>query len=117
MPRRDLIVYPRKQIYTLHPGTVAWLLHRITGVLLGFYIILHILGASSILPWFHRAIDLPPIRFTIFIVFLYHALNGFRIILVDFFNGAEKEVFFKQYMAVIFLFVILAILGAIPIFI
>jgi succinate dehydrogenase / fumarate reductase cytochrome b subunit len=117
MPRRDLIKYPKNLSYKAHIGYVMFILHRITGILLGLYIIMHILGASTILTFFHKFVQISPVRYTIFIIFLFHGLNGLRIIAVDFFNGAERECFYKQNFTVIILFVIIAILGAIPIFI
>lgn len=117
MPRRDLISYPKNYSYTMHIGYVMFILHRITGILLGLYIIMHILGAATILTFFHEFVELSPVRFTVFLIFLFHGLNGLRIILVDFFNGAEKEHFHKQNFTVVVLFIIIAILGAIPIFI
>jgi len=117
MPRKDLITYPKNCSYTMHTGYVMFILHRITGILLGLYIIMHILGAATILTFFHKFVQLSPVRFTIFIIFLFHGLNGLRIILVDFFNGAEREHFYKQNFTVIILFILIAILGAIPIFV
>jgi succinate dehydrogenase / fumarate reductase cytochrome b subunit len=117
MPRRDLIKYPKNCSYTMHPGYVMFILHRITGIILGIYIIMHILGSSTILTPFHEFVQIAPVRFTVFIIFLLHGLNGLRIILVDFFNGAEREHFYKQNFTVILLFIIIAILGALPIFI
>ena len=116
MGRKDITIYQKKNSYKFHPGYVAFILHRITGIILGLYIILHILGSTKILPFFHEMIQTPPVRFVIFAIFLFHGLNGLRIILVDFFNGAEIEHFYKQNLTVIFLFIVILVIGAIPIF-
>ncbi len=80
------------QRYRWHTGSVAWLLHRITGVLLSLYLLIHI--------WVVRTINQGPEGFNrvmatvqtpIFILFevgllgtvLYHSLNGIRLLLID----------------------------------
>ncbi|HEC31562.1 MAG TPA: hypothetical protein ENI41_03615, partial [Deltaproteobacteria bacterium] len=35
------VFQPQKR-YRLHPGYIAWILHRVTGILLGLYLFLHI---------------------------------------------------------------------------
>ncbi len=116
MPRKDLITYPKKVSYKKHTGMTAWLIHRVTGVILGFYLIFHILGKSGVAEWFTSLTANPAVRIVVLVTFSYHAFNGFRIVLMDFANGAEKSVFSKQFMVVIFLTIIVSVLGAIPIF-
>ncbi|BAI80168.1 succinate dehydrogenase, cytochrome b subunit [Deferribacter desulfuricans SSM1] len=116
MPRKDLITYPKKVSYRKHTGMTAWLLHRITGVILGLYLIFHILGKAGVAEWFTSLTANAGVRAVVFLTFIYHAFNGFRIVLIDFSNGAEKGVFAKQFMVVIFLVIVVFIIGAIPIF-
>ncbi len=116
MPRRDLVTYPKKVSYRKHTGMVAWLLHRITGVIIGLYLIFHILAKSGVAGWFNTLTSNPIARTIILVTFAYHAFNGFRIILIDFSTGSEIGVFSKQFMVVIFLTIIVSVLGAIPIF-
>lgn len=116
MPRRDLVTYSKKVSYKKHTGMVAWLLHRITGVILGLYLIFHIFSKAGYADWFGAVTGNAIVRIIVLIVFAYHAFNGFRIVLIDFFSGAEKEVFAKQFMVVIFLTIIVTIIGAIPLF-
>ena len=116
MPRKDLNTYPKKVSYKKHTGMTAWLIHRATGIFLGLYLILHILGKSGVAEWVTTLTANPGVRILVLITFSFHAFNGFRIVLMDFANGAEKEIFSKQFMVVIFLTVIVSVLGAIPIF-
>jgi len=118
MPRRDLIKYPKNCSYTMHPGYVMFILHRITGIILGIYIIMHILGSSTILTPFHEFVQIVPVRFTVFIIFLLHGLNGLRIILVDF-SMVQKENTFtsRTSLFILLLLIIDQYLGALPIFI
>ena len=46
MPRKDLEISAMG--YRKHPGMVAWILHRVTGVLLVLYFILHMLGSGGV---------------------------------------------------------------------
>lgn len=116
MPRKDLITYPKKVSYKKHTGMTAWLIHRITGVILGSYLIFHILGKSGVAEWVTDVTANPGVRIVVLLMFTYHAFNGFRIVLMDFANGSEREVFSKQFMVVILLTIIVSVLGAIPIF-
>lgn len=116
MPRKDLVTYPKKVSYKKHTGMVSWLLHRVSGVILGLYLIFHILGKSGVTEWFTSLTANPVARIIVLLTFGFHAFNGFRIILIDFASGSEKEVFSKQFMVVLFLTVVVLIIGAIPIF-
>lgn len=116
MPRKDLVTYPKKVSYRKHTGMVAWLLHRISGVIIGLYLIFHILGKSGVAEWFTSLTANPVARIIVLLAFTFHAFNGFRIVLIDFASGAEKDVFSKQFMVVLFLTVVVLIIGAFPIF-
>jgi succinate dehydrogenase / fumarate reductase cytochrome b subunit len=116
MPRKDLVTYQKKVSYRKHTGMVAWLLHRVTGVILGLYLIFHILGKSGVAEWFTTLTANSVARIIVLLIFAFHAFNGFRIVLIDFFSGSEKEVFSKQFMVVIFLTIVVLVIGAIPIF-
>ncbi len=83
-------------------GLWAWVLHRVTGLLLGLYLVLHLwtLGfvlagseaLNGILAYLNRPIfhlfDL-----TLFAGFLYHGLNGLRITLVDLMDVDHRRLF------------------------
>jgi succinate dehydrogenase / fumarate reductase cytochrome b subunit len=84
------------------PGLWAWVLHRVTGLLLGLYLVLHLWTLSfvlagsdavnSVLAYLNRPIfhlfDL-----TLFAGFLYHGLNGLRITLVDLMDVDQRRLF------------------------
>jgi len=90
--------------YKLHVGTIAWLFHRISGLVLIFYLSLHI--------WVVHYIAESPEKFDALMAFLaqpifklaevglmaailYHSINGFRIVLVDYVWGnANQKVLF-----------------------
>jgi len=102
-------LYKRTRIYDLSyynfVGSWAWILHRLSGLALIFYITLHI--------WVINTLTQGPEKFETIMTFLnsplfkylevglwgiilFHAFNGVRIIIVDFFKGsfAQKKVFF-----------------------
>lgn len=86
-------------------GSWAWILHRLSGLALIFYLCLHI--------WVINTLTLGPGKFDSVMTFLasplfkilevglwgvimYHAFNGARIVIVDFFMGSlfHKKMFF-----------------------
>jgi succinate dehydrogenase / fumarate reductase cytochrome b subunit len=84
--------------YHKHSGSWAWIIHRLTGIGLTVYIIVHIYAVSALQKG-KEAFDMEMKLFSSpFFLFLewalgalvvYHALNGIRIVLVDFANGAK----------------------------
>ncbi len=80
-------------IYYGGPGQWAWLLHRISGVGLLLFLILHILDVflaafgpnvfEKLLFIYHSWVFRPLVVVLVFGV-VYHALNGLRIIIIDF---------------------------------
>lgn len=101
MPRKDLVVSPR---YRLHAGMVAWLLHRITGVLLVLYFIVHMLSTSyaSLADFKNNII----VEAVVVVLFAWHAMNGLRIIFMEFLKAAERTCFKKG----VIVFTVLAVL-------
>ncbi len=108
--------------YRWKTGMLAWVLNRLTGLALVFYLSLHIWVISS-LPdptkfdrtmsflgsWQFRLLEIG-----LLLVVIYHALNGVRIMIVDFFGGAVHQARIFWILAVIGF--ILFIAGAIPMF-
>ncbi|MBI4758868.1 MAG: succinate dehydrogenase, cytochrome b556 subunit [Chloroflexi bacterium] len=85
-------------------GMWAWLLHRVTGLLLVFYLILHILvissslGGSGLFDPLLRLLQAPLfvlLEMGLAAAVLIHGLNGIRIVLFDLGLGVrrQKEVF------------------------
>lgn len=110
-------------MYRWHTGGIAWLLHRLSGIALAFYLVLHI--------WVIHSLSLGSERFDQTMEFLgsplfkvleigllgtivYHALNGIRVLIIDFGNGAhyQKHLF---WILVVGLGGLLTLFGAIPI--
>ncbi len=87
------------QRYRLRVGMFAWMLHRLTGLALVGYIILHIWGLKSITnPDAYNALITSyhaPIfkvgEFLLLGAVIYHALNGLRIVLIDFMGWSPNQ--------------------------
>ncbi|MBI3317813.1 MAG: succinate dehydrogenase, cytochrome b556 subunit [Candidatus Omnitrophica bacterium] len=89
-------------------GQWAWIFHRVTGVGVLLFLFIHILDTSLIMlgpAWYNRIILLyrNPVfgvmEIGLFAAVLYHALNGVRIILVDFWMEAvswHKQIFWVE---------------------
>ena len=92
--------HPPINHYKKHPGYVAWILHRLTGLGLSLYIFMHIYVIHHISkgkeafnevmalvqsPFFHFA------EVALLGAVVYHAVNGLRVVLTDYGNMAEKD--------------------------
>ncbi len=107
--------------YHKFSGSWAWILHRLTGIGLTAYIIIHIYALSS-LQRGREAFDAEMKLFTSpFFLFLewalgalvvYHALNGVRIVLIDFANGAKyhKPLYYATWCVGILMMIVMAVL-------
>lgn len=88
-------------LYRGREGMWSWVLHRITGVAIYFFLLVHILDTSivRISPQAYNAVineyktPLMGIgEFFLVVAIGYHALNGLRIILIDFWSvGARHQ--------------------------
>ena len=103
-------------MYRFHAGYVAWLLNRISGVLITFYLVVHIWvihhlahGPES----YQKVMEFLSSKLFVFFeisligVVLYHMMNGLRIIIVDFGSGAlrHKAIFWVSMAIGVVLFV------------
>ncbi len=111
MPRNDLTSYPKKVGYKKHPGMVAWLLHRVTGVILVMYFVFHILGSSGFCPFLPTIVQNTCVKGIVIFSIFCHGLNGFRIILMELCNAADRAVFKKYIYVVVGLTVALSAYG------
>ncbi len=106
--------------YRWKTGMLAWVLFRLTGLALVGYLAMHIIVISNLHDpnkfnetmrflgsWQFRILELG-----LFFVVLYHALNGIRVIIVDFFNGSVHQA--KMFWGLAVLGLILFIAGAYP---
>jgi len=107
--------------YRLGVGHIAWILHRLSGLALIFYLCLHI--------WVIHHLSYGPEKFNsvmafltsplfkileigLWAVILFHTFNGIRLLIIDFGSGARyhKKLFWVAFLLVL----ILSVLGAIP---
>ncbi len=94
--------------YYKHPGSWAWILHRITGLGLTAYIFVHIYALTTLTQG-PKAFDdemklfstpvFKVLEWLLFSLVLYHAFNGVRIVLVDWANGAKYH---KKILTVVY---------------
>jgi succinate dehydrogenase / fumarate reductase, cytochrome b subunit len=111
-------------IYRWHLGYVAWLLNRITGIAIAFYLAIHIwvihhltqgpAGFNKVMNFVQQPLfKLGEIG--LLGVILYHAMNGLRILCIEWGSGyrIQKRLFWW----VMAIGVVLFIFGAYPIFV
>jgi len=71
---------------------MAWLIHRITGAVVGLYLLLHILGQFGMkyggLEGLRNFISAKAVVVLLMACLIYHSLNGIRELIIDFGNGA-----------------------------
>ena len=94
--------------YQMREGMIAWLLHRVTGAGVVLFLLLHISDITLIgwgprwfnkLLFIYRAWPFRVMEVFLLAAVLYHALNGIRIILIDFCPaaaGAQRKIFFGE---------------------
>lgn len=110
---------PESTVYRGKSGQWAFVLHRITGFLVFFFLLLHVVDVSLInidADLYNEVHDLyGNVMLRLFEVgllaaLIYHALNGVRIVMIDFFPGSirsEKRMF----TVVLFLSIVLTGVG------
>ncbi|WP_336085153.1 succinate dehydrogenase, cytochrome b556 subunit [Nocardia sp. SSK8] len=98
----------RKTLYRGDPGMWSWALHRITGVMLFFFLFVHVLDTALVRvspETYDHAIEIykTPLvalmEMGLVVAVLYHALNGVRLILVDFWSQGPR--FQKQMLWIV----------------
>ena len=92
---------PRGTLYRGREGMWSWVLHRITGIAIFFFLLVHIIDIMLIglgRDIYDKSVDfyghwyLIPMEIALVVAVIYHALNGIRIILIDFWSqGSRKE--------------------------
>src|SRR5215470_6561495 len=89
----------RRTLYRGDPGMWSWVLHRITGATIFFFLFVHVLDTALVRvspEAYNEVIDTykTPIvglmEAGLVIAVLYHALNGIRVILIDFWQHGPK---------------------------
>ena len=107
--------------YKWNPGMWAWLLHRLSGVGMVVYLVLHIIGLRSLYDplKFDQLISTyrSPLfklgELALLAIVTYHSINGFRIVMVDFLGWSPKQK--KMFYATVVLSVLIILLGGYPI--
>jgi succinate dehydrogenase / fumarate reductase, cytochrome b subunit len=98
--RRILPRRPAGTVYRGREGMWSWVLHRITGVSIYFFLLVHILDTSlvRVSPEAYNAVIgtyKNPImgigELALVAAIGFHALNGLRIILIDFWSWATRH--------------------------
>ena len=87
------------QRYRMRVGMFAWMLHRLSGLALVGYLVVHIWGLKAITnPDAYNALITSyhaPIfkvgEFLLLGAVIYHALNGLRIVLIDFMGWSPNQ--------------------------
>ncbi len=103
----------RAVTYRGREGYIAWLLHRITGLGVFLFLALHIFDIflmsfgpaafEKLLFFYHQFIFRLLIIFGLYLGVLYHALNGIRVVIIDFWpNMGEHEALLWRIQMAIF---------------
>ena len=87
------------QRYRLRVGMLAWIFHRLSGLALVGYLVLHVWGLKAITnPDAYNALitsyHAPLFKvgeFLLLCAVVYHALNGLRIVLIDFVGWSPNQ--------------------------
>ena len=90
----------RRTLYRGDPGMWSWVLHRITGATIFFFLFIHVLDTAlvRISPQAYDEVistyKTPIVglmEFGLVAAVLYHALNGIRVILIDFWAQGPRH--------------------------
>ncbi|HEY7053990.1 MAG TPA: succinate dehydrogenase, cytochrome b556 subunit [Mycobacterium sp.] len=115
----------RKTVYRGDPGMWSWVLHRISGATIFFFLFVHVIDTAlvRVSPQAYNSVvetyKTPIVGFMeagLVAAVLYHALNGIRVILIDFWSeGPRYQRLMLWIVAVVFVLVLTAafiVLGA-----
>ncbi len=111
----------RRTLYRGDPGMWSWVLHRITGATIFFFLFVHVLDTALVRvspDAYNQVVDTykTPIvglmEAGLVAAVLYHALNGVRVILIDFWqHGPRYQRLMLWAVAAIWLAVMIPALG------
>lgn len=110
----------RFQRYKVRTGMLAWIGHRLSGLALVGYLVVHIWGlrALSDRDAFNELIasyHLPIFKvgeFLLLAAVVYHAMNGFRIVLIDFLGWSPHQA--KLFWTVAAVALVILLVGGYP---
>src|ERR1700687_5657736 len=89
----------RRTLYRGDPGMWSWVLHRISGATIFFFLFVHVLDAAMlrVSPQTYNAVvgdyKTPIVglmEFGLVAAVLFHAMNGIRVILIDFWSQGPR---------------------------
>jgi succinate dehydrogenase / fumarate reductase, cytochrome b subunit len=113
----------RRTLYRGDPGMWSWVLHRISGATIFFFLFVHVVDTAlvRVSPEAYNSVvetyKTPVVglmEIGLVAAVLYHALNGIRIILIDFWkDGPRYQRLMLWVVAGIFIAVMIASLGVI----
>ena len=112
--------YKPKKHYRWHPGFIIWLLHRISGLALAAYLFLHIWVLRTLVKGeaefdqIMTAFDSPFTRLLevgLLGLVIFHALNGVRVLLMDYGPMANRESYLKYLVGVFVIIVLISLIG------
>jgi len=88
-------------VYRGHEGQWSWLAHRVTGVAIILFLFAHVID-TAVIGWgpaaYNRVVSVyenPFVRlleYGLVAAVLYHAINGTKILLIDFFPSLAKHI-------------------------
>jgi succinate dehydrogenase / fumarate reductase, cytochrome b subunit len=90
---------PPRTLYRGDPGMWSWVLHRISGATIFFFLFVHVLDAAMlrVSPQTYNAVvgdyKTPIVglmEFGLVAAVLFHAMNGIRVILIDFWSQGPR---------------------------
>lgn len=113
----------RRTLYRGDPAMWSWVLHRITGATIFFFLFVHVLDTALVRvspQAYNEVIEtyktpiIGLLEIGLVVAVLYHALNGIRIILIDFWqHGARYQRTMLWIVIGVFLVVFIPSLGVI----
>jgi succinate dehydrogenase / fumarate reductase, cytochrome b subunit len=89
----------RRTLYRGDPAMWAWVLHRITGATIFFFLFVHVLDTALVRvspEAYNQVIEtyktplIGLMEIGLVVAVLYHALNGIRVILIDFWHKGAR---------------------------
>lgn len=107
---------PPRTLYRGDPGMWSWVLHRITGATIFFFLFVHVLDTALVrvgpqaydeVVATYKTPIVGLMEFALIVAVLFHALNGIRVILIDFWSeGTRYQRLMLWIVAVVFLLLI-----------
>lgn len=107
---------PPRTLYRGDPGMWAWVLHRISGATIFFFLFVHVLDTALVrvgpqaydeVVAIYKTPVVSLMEFGLVAAVLFHALNGVRVILIDFWSeGTRYQRLMLWVVGVVFLLVI-----------